>query len=107
MDIVSVVIVGAVVLNSASIIAINKKVRKKDAEMRVEEMVKQFQNAERMEERKYKYTLVCDFAGADINADERCDHVQRELRIYLDDHDWCKFQSQPFYQDLMSYLDSL
>lgn len=31
----------------------------------------------------------------------------KELRIYLEKPDWCKFEAQPFYQELMEYLDNL
>lgn len=33
--------------------------------------------------------------------------VGLELRIFLSSFDWCKFQEQPFYPELIQYLDSL
>lgn len=105
MHIASIVAAGAILLNFASTITIKK--RNKDAELRTAEAVKQFQEAEQTERKKHKYTLICDFGDEGINADEEDARVKRELRIYLDGHDWYKFQNQPFYQDLMNYLDSI
>lgn len=31
----------------------------------------------------------------------------RELQIVLEPSDWCKFQNQPFYQELIQYLDNV
>lgn len=31
----------------------------------------------------------------------------QELQFSLSAHDWCKLQSQPFYQELVRYLDNL
>lgn len=31
----------------------------------------------------------------------------RELQIVLEPSDWCKFQNQPFYQELIQFLDNV
>lgn len=38
---------------------------------------------------------------------EESDPVEVQLRISLDFSDWCKFQAQPFYQELIRYLDNI
>ncbi len=37
---------------------------------------------------------------------EECDPVEVQLKISLEFSDWCKFQDQPFYQELIRYLDN-
>ena len=32
---------------------------------------------------------------------------RQELLISLSDHDWCKLENQPFYHELIAYLDNL
>lgn len=42
-----------------------------------------------------------------ISGDAESCPVEVELRISLESSDWYKFQAQPFYQELMKYLDNL
>lgn len=42
-----------------------------------------------------------------ISGDAESCPVEVEVRISLGSSDWYKFQDQPFYQELMKYLDNL
>lgn len=35
------------------------------------------------------------------------DPVEVQLKIFLEFSDWCKFQEQPFYRELIRYLNSV
>ncbi len=37
---------------------------------------------------------------------EESDPVEVQLKISLGFSDWCKFQAQPFYRELIQYLDN-
>ena len=39
--------------------------------------------------------------------DGECRPYCRELQIVLEPSDWCKFQKQPFYQELIQYLNNV
>lgn len=43
---------------------------------------------------------------ADFTDGERRPYC-RELRLVLEPSDWCKFQEQPFYQELIQYLNTV
>lgn len=54
------------------------------------------------------YSISEWYAGeSESNENEECSPYCRELQISLTPCDWCKFQEQDFYPDLMKYLDNL
>lgn len=54
-----------------------------------------------------KTVFYADNTVAGIIANEEDGLVGLELRIFLLFSDWCKFQEQSFYQELIQYLDNL
>lgn len=54
-----------------------------------------------------KTTLFADGKEVKSTIDEGECLVGLELRILLSPCDWCRFQEQPFYLDLLQYLDNL
>lgn len=42
-----------------------------------------------------------------LTTDEESKLVEVQLKISLRFCDWCKFQAQPFYQELIQYLDNV
>lgn len=40
-------------------------------------------------------------------ANEESDPVEVQLKISLEFSDWCKFQDQPFYREIIRYLDNV
>lgn len=47
------------------------------------------------------------YANHSICGDEECSLQEVELKIWLEASDWYKFQAQPFYRELIQYLDNL
>ena len=57
-----------------------------------------------MDEKK-AYSLEKLYADCST-VNEGSDPVEVQLKISLGFSDWCKFQAQPFYQELIQYLDN-
>lgn len=56
-------------------------------------------------EKKKAYSIEKLYANCST-ANEELDPVEVQLRISLEFSDWCKFQGQPFYRELIQYLDN-
>lgn len=58
---------------------------------------------------KRTYNMEKLYAGPSISSDAGVGNglVEVKLEIFLNASDWCKFQSQSFYQELIQYLDNL
>ena len=55
--------------------------------------------------KKKAYSLEKLYADC-FTVNEESDPVEIQLKISLEFSDWCKFQAQPFYQEIIRYLDN-
>lgn len=53
------------------------------------------------------YTIEKNYAGAQITPEGITGVVESELRIYLKGWEFEKFQKQPFYTEMIKYLDNI
>lgn len=58
-----------------------------------------------MEKKMYSISKI--YADCPIYENEECDPLEVELKIWLEFSDWCKFQDQSFYRELIQFLDCL
>lgn len=58
-------------------------------------------------ENKKAYRIEKLYADADINDDDKKGLTEVRLEVSLRVYDWYKFQSQPFYQEMLRYLDNV
>ena len=58
-------------------------------------------------ENKKAYRIEKLYADANINDDDKKGLTEVRLEVALVASDWYKFQSQPFYQEMLRYLDNV
>ena len=58
-------------------------------------------------ENKKAYRIEKLYADAIINDDDKKGLTEVRLEVSLMAADWYKFQSQPFYQEMLRYLDNV
>lgn len=58
-------------------------------------------------ENKKAYRIEKLYADAIINDDDKKGLTEVRLEVSLMASDWYKFQSQPFYQEMLRYLDNV
>ena len=58
-------------------------------------------------DKKEVYSVSKLYVNCPTCESEECCPLEVELRICLEFSDWCKFQDQEFYQELIQYLDKL
>ncbi len=60
-----------------------------------------------MENIRKAYSIEKLYADAKISDDEKRGLTEVRIEIVLAPSDWYKFQSQPFFQEMLRYLDNL